>query len=476
MYGKKQKRLSALLGTFLLAALPAGQSAQAFLLPQVTQEMEDPSYWTDPAGEVLAGAEEITAVNAAVMERVECCMIDLKRDYAPYDGRALRQELLEMAKRDLGGFMGSGYYNAEGGPVSLESAEEIWANIEASPAGAPEEVRYGICVEVADVRAVPTAMIITDSPGDNDFDVLQLSNLRVNEPVVIKAETGDGAWYYCDSVCVSGWVPAERIAVCSDREEWISAWCIPEDELLVVAQSRLYLDRANVNAASSERMLTMGTTLRIVDGDEYDSALVNRAPCHNHAVWLPVRCEDGSYSKTIALIPTRHEVSMGYLPLTEENILRVSLTALGDAYGWGGMLGVPDCSLFVRNVYKCFGLEIPRNTTWQSAMPTGKVSLEGMDQDSKASLLETLPSGTILFFNGHEMLYLGESGGKHYVLSSVSSIMAPEGGYIMRLRCVVINTLEDTMRASGRSWLEDLNLAVVPYDMQIGESEADSAA
>lgn len=52
-------------------------------------------------------------------------------------------------------------------------------------------------------------------------------------------------------------------------------------------------------------------------------------------VYLPVRRADGSYEKQMALIPETAQVSVGYLPLTEENIAMVALNSLGDTYGWG---------------------------------------------------------------------------------------------------------------------------------------------
>ena len=232
-----------------------------------------------------------------------------------------------------------------------------------------------------------------------------------------------------------------------------------------------------MNRASSGRMLTMGTTLRKVSEAEYDPSVTNRAIFHNVAVWLPVRDKDGCYTSTIALIPRRKGISEGYLPLTTANILKVAFTALGDAYGWGGMLAEPDCSLYIRNIYKCFGLEIPRNTTWQSAMPAMKKDFTGLVEKDRQAMLDALPAGSILFFKGHEMLYLGEADGLHYVISASGSIMAPGGNTKLRTRSVIINTLEDTFRLNGNSWLEDLHTAVVPYlPEETQEAEAQDAA
>lgn len=462
----RARRAACGLLALLLVFLGTGALADAQLLPGVTAAMTDADYWADKAAqpdEALADAGAIEALNAGFLACADCYMIDLGKLYAPYDGAALRRQLLKEAMKSLSDYLDPGYFNTAGDAVPYGDMAAIFEDIDASDAAPRQRVRYGICVTLADVRSVPTDMIITDSAGDNDFDVLQMSNIRVGEPVIIRAETADGAWFFCDSVCVSGWVPADRIAVCKGRREWLSAWRFPGEEAIVVTEGKLYLDQSNVNAAASQRMLTMGTTLRRVDDDAFDATVTNRAAFQNYPVVLPVREADGSYGTTIALIPQHSAVSEGIPALTTRNVLRVAFSMLGDAYGWGGMLGVPDCSLYVRNIYKCFGLELPRNTTWQSAMPAFRCDLSEMEPGQKAAALDALPSCAILFFKGHEMLYLGEADGRHYVLSTVSSMMTPDGANRLRVRSVVVNALEDTKRANGKTWLEDLNLAIVPW-------------
>ena len=463
-----------------MAALPA--FAETALLPEVAAEMTEPGYWLEKVDQpdgVLADLAAIEALNAAALAREECYMTDLLQEYAPYDGRSYRGERVKQAMDALSEYMGEGYFRADGAQVRFSDVEAVLKSIDDAEASASQAARYGICVTLADVRAVPTDLLITDEVGDNDYDALQYSYVRVNEPVVIRSETADGSWYYCDTWCVCGWIRAEHIAVCRDREEWLNAWQIPQEEMLVVTEGKLFLDSANVNSASSQRMLTMGTTLRRVPEDAYDGTVTNRAAYHNTPVWLPVRDEEGRYATTIALIPQHCDTSMGYLPLTAENILDVTFSMLGDAYGWGGMLAVPDCSQYMRNIYKCFGLELPRNTTWQAVMPALKTELGDLDLEAKAKALDGLPVGTILFFRGHEMMYLGEADGLHYVISDVGSIMAPGGEARERIRGVVINTLEQTVRANGNTWLQDLNVAVQPWlpePVEVAETELSDAA
>lgn len=448
------------------ATLAAPAIAQIQHLPDVRDEMTRVDYWAalaNQADAVLVNSDAIEAQNAAFLETPECMMIDLTRFFPSYDGEIFQRSLLKKAMQDFSNYFDEGYYNADALPVPFADMDAVLESIDEAETSPNQRVRYGICVTHANVRAVPTDMIVTDAPGDNDFDVLQMSSLRVNEPVLVKAENADGSWYYCDTVSCSGWVKASDIAICANRGQWRKAWQIPDDEVIVITEGKIWLDASNVNAAASQRMLTMGTVLRRVSDEDFDASVTNRAIYHNHAVYLPVRLDDGSYGITIALIPQHSGVNEGYLPLTQRNVLEVAFGMLGDAYGWGGMLAVPDCSQYVRNVYKCFGLELPRNTTWQSAMPAEKYDLSEMDEAEKADLLDGLPTGAILFFKGHEMLYLGASDGRHYVVSSVSSIMTPNGESRLRVRGVVVNTLEGTLRANGNTWLKDLNLAIIPW-------------
>ncbi len=461
---------SAILSLIMLLSAGGAAWADVVSLPHVSPEMTHADYWkTEGTDALLADRETISAINAAALSCKDCMMLDLLKEASGYDGGSFQRRLLSQTMQELAKFLNAGYYDSDGESILYADMAAILEAIDGAETSREQEIRYGICVAMTDMRVAPTAALITDEAGDNDFDLLQMHSLKVNEPVLIRAETAGGMWLYCDSVSVSGWVQSENIAVCRDREQWLSAWKIPEEELLVVTQGKIYLDESNVNAAASQRMLTMGTCLRRVGTDAFDAAVTNRAAYQNHAVYLPVREADGSYGTTIALIPQHCSVSEGWLPLTQANILDVAFSMLGDAYGWGGMLSVPDCSLYVRNVYKCFGLELPRNTTWQSAMPAQKYPLSDLDAAEKAALLDTLPCGTILFFNGHEMLYLGTAQGMHYVLSTVSSMMAPDGDDLLRVRSVVINTLEDTRRRNGRTWLTDLNMAVIPYQASTGE-------
>lgn len=411
---------------------------------------------------VLAGYDDLQDLNSLFLETDGLNMLDLTKQEETFDGVRLLQLMWKSGMTEAAPYLGGGYYDSTGEPISGPFMVDVLLNMETEELSEEQELRYGICVNRSNLRQLPSDEIITDAVGDNDFDYFQLSSLRVNEPVLVRSVSADKAWYYVDTLALSGWVHAEDIALCRDKEEWMSAWQIPEDRVLVVTGGKFFLEKSNTSAEVSGRMLTMGTVLELAEEDEIGERVTNRSVYHNHVVWLPVREEDGSYTKELALISEHQPVHEGYLPLTTENILETAFSMLGDAYGWGGMLDANDCSGYLRDIYRCFGLELPRNTTWQAAMPVYKYDTKEMSIEEKKEILDTLPAGSLLYFNGHGMMYLGKEGDKYYVISSFSSMMDADGVTRRRVRSVSVNTL-DTLRANGHSWLEDIHTMTIPY-------------
>ena len=212
----------------------------------------------------------------------------------------------------------------------------------------------------------------------------------------------------------------------------------------------------------SEKCLPMGTVLELVS--EKDTLLMNRISWNNYVVKMPHRNEDGSFSQRKVLIPANRDVNVGYLKMTRAEIIRQAFKCLGNRYGWGGMLNSQDCSGYIRDVYRCFGLDIPRNTTWQAAMPVQVTNLGAMTDTEKKQELNRMEPGTILQFPGHEMLYLGEVDGRYYTINDISSMVSPvegeTGDEVLRIRSVIVNDLT-TRRKNGKQWLQQLSNGIL---------------
>ena len=433
------------------------------LMPDVTAAMSDADFWADRqpgADELILTQEQIKAFNADSAERSGTMVMDLRTAKDTYDGAQYNENLEKSATADAEYYFGWTYTD-KGEQADWDYYQAMIDNCQDPDESKEKPVRYGIAVKRTLLQVFPSWHPILDDPDDVDFNYQALSAIRVNEPMLIYNTSADGRYYQARIASCSGWVPVKDVALCEDKEQWLAAWDLPSEKLLVVYGNKEYTDASNSTPQTARRMLSQGTALELVTDLEPDQIIGNRSPYHNYVVYLPVRRSDGTYEKQMALIPETAKVSVGYLPLTMRNIAMVALESLGDAYGWGGMLDVEDCSGMIRTVYACFGLDIGRNGDWQYNMNIEKIDMTNMSLEEKKLILDRMPLGAALCFNGHEMMYLGKVDGKYYVVSTVSSIVSPDTGNILRTRDVMINTM-DVKRGSGMTWLGALNQAFMP--------------
>ncbi len=432
-----------------------------YYLPDVTSEMSSPSFWTEE-NDILMSYDEIVTLNKETLSTKGTNMYDLKEQPEVVDGVALNESILKSSQADAQYYLGWTYFESTE-KATQGDFDKMIENTQNPDAEKEQKVLYGIATKRTELRTFPSNIAIWDDPADSDFDYQYLVGVRVNEPVVITSKSKDGNYYLAKSICCSGWIPADSVAICKDKAEWISAWDIKKDDALVVWGDKVFTETSIVGANTSDLMLTMGTVLELEKDVNPNELIDNRSTYNNFVVWIPVRNDDGTYSKKLTLISEHKKVHAGFLPLTKANISKVVFSALGNTYGWGGSLYSDDCSGYMRNVYKCFGMELARNTTWQSSMPMAKVDMQYMPKEERIKFLDVLPFGTILYFSGHEMMYLGSQSGKYYVISAVGSIMQPENPSVrQRIRSTIVNTL-DVKRANGNTWFDELTVALVPY-------------
>ena len=455
----------AVLAAFLLSLSTSIPVYAVEYFPDVTEEMGKASYWSDrqeEADAILATPEEILRMNEAAFAAEGTNLADLKALPETFDGIEKNEEVLRDA-RDCREWLLGWTFGPDGAELTGDDFDVLIAACDDPSAKRAMHVRYAVAVVRSEILIYPTEEAILDDPEDLDFDYRYNTEIRVNEPLLVYTTSADGNWYYAQAACVAGWIRAADVALCRDRAEWLDAWDLPQDRMLLVYGDRIFTEDSNNAPETANRLLTMGTTLELGQAESPASLVGNRVTWHNYVVCLPVRREDGSYEKRQTLIPASRKVCVGYLPLTKENIASVAFEALGDAYGWGGMLLSADCSGYVRSIYKCFGLELARNTTWQELMPVAGRDISLTSNEEKRLILDRLPLGSVLFFNGHEMLYLGTENGIYYVINAASNMLNPwDTSTRQRSRVVAVNTL-DARRANGNRWLSELHYVNIPF-------------
>lgn len=458
-------KTAALAVALLLAAQPAAALAEVAYLPGVTSQMNYSSYWASKRNNpnaLLASVDAILARNRNAVAATGNNLIDLKNRAEMFNGISACEALAQSAESDAAYYVGW-TYDVSGTPLTAESFAERIANT-ADPAATEEQpARYAIVTRDTCLSSFASDEPILDDPIDPDFDHNYISRLRVGEPLYVRTTSADGRWVSVYASCVTGWVPIDDIAFAENRDAWLSAWDFAPEDTLVVYGESVRTEDSRTYPATARVDLPQGTLLRLADDVEAGTLVTNRGIYGSYVVWLPTRGEDGSLVLERALIPATAAVSEGFMPLTEANIARVALRTLGKTYGWGGGLHSNDCSGYARDVFRCFGLELARNTNWQQSMDARKIDLSSLSSEQKAKVVESLPVGALLYISGHEMIYLGHEGGAQYVTSSISSIgSATTESRTERVRGYVLSTL-NVLRRNGSTWLDNLESAVIPW-------------
>ncbi|MBR6258780.1 MAG: SH3 domain-containing protein, partial [Oscillospiraceae bacterium] len=217
--------LSAVTALSLITAAKA--AAPVEYMPGVTKEMSAADFWTeDCSGEILAAPEEIAEINAAALVTSGSNMHDLANRPDSFNGETRNESLKKGAAEDAAYYLGW-TYGETGEKYTQADFDEFIANCGDPTATENMSVRWGIAANRTVLYTFPCDKPIYDDPKDLDFDYNPLVGIRVNEPVLVFTTSADRKYYQVFTSCCSGWAPVEDIALCRDKEEWLSAWQIP---------------------------------------------------------------------------------------------------------------------------------------------------------------------------------------------------------------------------------------------------------
>ncbi len=318
---------------------------------------------------------------------------------------------------------------------------------------------YAVATRPVTMRTYPISVAMGYSASDN-ADESAITSLYVNEPVIILQQciVGSQVYYYVMSSTVKGWCDANCFATFADRNTWLLSWqtATAGKDFVVVTTSKAALDVSGFDSATKTMALTMGTTLKLAGAQNAAGKI---------AVVVPTRDANGAYSPQLGYISSSSSVSIGYLPLTSANIINVAFTCQGDKYCWGGANDGMDCSLFTKNVYACFGLKMPRNTSWQQQVAGTAINLSGMDSATKLAYIAGLTPGTCLYLDGHTMIYLGTVNGMNYVISAAGAIVDSSGKTVKAIQHQTVVTPLTIQTRSHNTWLNLIVSAVVPWSI-----------
>lgn len=367
----------------------------------------------------------IEAQNAR-LQRIDPSIHDIENLPATLDPMRLRTMIVKLSQRpDRALFDERGVAVGTATLDALESALNLDA-IKAQP------TRYGLIVQRADMRTFPTTLRVFTTNADIDIDRFQESALFPGTPVVIAHESRDRRWYFVVSTLYAAWVQKERIAVGTAQDVLDYARKTP---YLVITGSAVRTVFTHEQPQVSELQLEMGVRVPSLAAWPADQLVNGQHPRTAQVIELPIRAADGTLLFTPALLPTTADSAFAYLPLNRSNLLRQSFKFLGERYGWGHSNNARDCSGFVSEVYRSFGVTLPRNTGDQALSPAfDRIAFSAGDsRAARLATLRELQAGDLIFIPGHVMMVIGHEHGMPYVIHDAQSISYRDGDRIVRV-------------------------------------------
>lgn len=292
------------------------------------------------------------------------------------------------------------------------------------------KVQFGLVVKRAALRTFPTLDRVLNQGMDFDLDRFQETAVFPGEAVAILHESADGAWYLVQNYNYLAWVQQDAIAI--GNKSQIQKF-IDEQNFLLVTGDKVFTNYVPMESQISQVQLDMGVKLPLIAQDKQQVELYGQSTAATYQVSLPIRNDDGSLSFQTALIGRTQDVQTDFLAFTTENLIAQGFKFLGERYGWGHDYNGRDCTGFVGEIYKTFGILMPRNSGQQGKGEYGTNFRfdKAANTSSKMAVIKQLEIGDLIYIPGHVMMYLGQENDQPIVIHDVKGLAywTPEGEY-----------------------------------------------
>ena len=434
---------------------PSGGTPFKTDVPGIEERHLDPEFWlerTRNADRLLMSAGDIRAFNNRSFDVVDN-MVRLNSYPESLDRETLVERVRQISKPSQ-----SDRWYADGRQLTAEdwAGYDAMLNLDAIEDSNP--VAFGLIVKRANMRSYPTDDAIFNTETPTDIDRFQENGLFPADAVAVLHTSRDGEWLLVQSFNYLAWVRREYVAIGSPAAVLDYRRALEEQTLVVTGDKVFTAYNPHVEAVS-ELQLDMGVRLPLVPRDEAGNDVHGQNPYASHVVRLPVRRDDGSLAFETALIPRSQDVSLGFLPYTRANVIRQSFKFLGERYGWGHDYNARDCTGFVSEVYKTFGILLPRNSGDQRDSVIGDNTRfdDSSEQSKRLAALGSLDVGNLIYIPGHVMLHLGDVNGDAYVIHDVNglSYTTADGElYSGVLSTVAVTPLEPLKSSSGKDYVD----------------------
>ena len=411
----------------MLLIISSNNISQAQGIVQETQLLRPEAFYDYQNGNnIILSNQQILKLNQSISQQ-QSALCDLKNYQSIINKTALSNKIKSSSTiLNEYDYLGSGL-------ITTALKNDIIAELNLEKI--PTEIKYGVTVRRTNIRTLPSAQGLYESLKSTKFDYLQETVVDPGTAVVILHTSKNNQFYYIQTADYSGWVATKNVAVAT-KSDWLK-YLEPQDFMVVTANKKI------INFNGEVLTYQMGAKIPLLKEDGSNKILMpyNKDGLNNY--YLKLNNNDG--------------LSEGYLPYTTNNIIKQSFKMLGDVYGWGGLENSVDCSSFVQNIYKTFGINLPRNAD-QQELSLQRHYYNAVTDSLKNADINKLTKGSLLFMDGHVMLYLGSIKNEPYIIHALGSYSIRQGDGTMKkipILKVVVSDLQ-LQRYSGKTFLTAL--------------------
>ena len=423
-------------------------------VPLLQPQQLNPQFWQKQ----LSQGDKVLLSQAQIAERNQQTfaqqteMQQLNRLPTSYTAAALKQVVQQVSQIPT-----AKRFYTDGTALTAAHWQAYQAMLAIDSIKADNPLQFGLVVKRTALRAFPTLDRVVNEQGNADLDRFAETALFVAEPVAVLHRSRDNGWLLVQSFNYTGWVQAADVAIGSRQQVLSYAEQAP---FIVITAAKAHTVYTPEQPALSELQLDMGVRLPLLSAADTGFNVHGQNPAASYIVQLPVRQADGSLQLMPALLPLSTDVSQGYLPFTEHNLLRQAFKFLGERYGWGHDYNGRDCTGFISEIFRSFGLLMPRNSGQQGQGSYGR-NLRFDAQSSQQQKLEAVRQakvGDLLYFPGHVSMFIGMVQQQPFMIHSVNTLIYPtdKGLYQGRLNGVVVTPLMPLQANTEQSYLDAL--------------------
>lgn len=286
-------------------------------------------------------------------------------------------------------------YDKNAKPHSKKWLKELEKNANKNDFG--KVASKAVTTDVTAIRTMPTnENIFPDgkSARQNNFDDLSQSVLGAFSPVMVSHFSSDKKWAFVRTDGFWGWCEAKNIMLLSE------------------AEARAYKE------------LSFGVFIKDNESIEGFKSRIGGIFPYSFEDKKEFRFKGKIGAKNLEFRVPK-SVGSHFLALNDKNLKSLANELIGQKYGWGGMRGLRDCSLFTKDFFAVFARWLPRNSQPQGAV-NGKINLENLSPEQKKRVLNEkgVALASLIVMPGHIMLYAGGN----EVIHNVWGVRTKENG------------------------------------------------